>query len=532
MIRGVGVHRFSIAFFEQGRGDLGLQQSTAQKYHEATKYDPASIHRLPPADASQQPVPFKTYHSDRAIDLIPYLPVELFPQVAEESGAAEELDSLIARLSRILYFTYGATGRKVWPGGHQIFRAAPSAGGLYPAEVYVASRGVEELPDGLHSYFVPNHQLIPVFDGELLSEIANAAFDGFDPRSTQLVLIVTGIYQRSTWRYHERSYRRLLLDSGHVLGNLMIYAPVEGLHPRPITCFEDDALNGLLFLDPDQEHVQIVAPLFESDRANPLPGWRVENGASSELSDDSSFVACHRASNLSSAAEIQPRRTVSSEISSGPSTSLPSASSWKAPEPLELGREILHRRSTRQFDRSRVERGALEALLGSSYRQFRSEALDPSRREAFQVPELVETRLLVRGVEGWSPGSHFLDLDRWALQQEREGDLSAEAHRFCLMQDLALDANLVVVHSADLSSAVATYGERVYRALHLDAGLLGEYLNLGALRAGLGVSGIGGFFDDQVNEELGLPTEHAILYVTVIGAMPSDSQDSDEDLEE
>ncbi|MFN3428693.1 MAG: nitroreductase family protein, partial [Candidatus Sericytochromatia bacterium] len=65
--------------------------------------------------------------------------------------------------------------------------------------------------------------------------------------------------------------------------------------------------------------------------------------------------------------------------------------------------------------------------------------------------------------------------------------------------------------------AVAAYGDRAYRYLHLDAGHLGQRLNLAAIRMGLGVSGIGGFFDDQVNELLGIPEREAVLYITTLG---------------
>jgi nitroreductase len=46
---------------------------------------------------------------------------------------------------------------------------------------------------------------------------------------------------------------------------------------------------------------------------------------------------------------------------------------------------------------------------------------------------------------------------------------------------------------------------------------LGQRLNLAAIRLGLGVSGIGGFFDDQVNEVLGIPEAEAVIYITVLG---------------
>ncbi|NJO94245.1 MAG: SagB/ThcOx family dehydrogenase, partial [Hydrococcus sp. RM1_1_31] len=53
-----------------------------------------------------------------------------------------------------------------------------------------------------------------------------------------------------------------------------------------------------------------------------------------------------------------------------------------------------------------------------------------------------------------------------------------------------------------------------YRYLHMDAGHLGQRLNLAAIYLNLGASGIGGFFDDQVNEVLGIPEDEAVIYIT------------------
>ncbi len=76
---------------------------------------------------------------------------------------------------------------------------------------------------------------------------------------------------------------------------------------------------------------------------------------------------------------------------------------------------------------------------------------------------------------------------------------------------------MVVFHTADLPDAVSCFGDRAYRHLHLDAGLIGERLDLASLAVGLGASGIGGFFDDQVTGLLGIPSEQAVVYITTIG---------------
>jgi SagB-type dehydrogenase family enzyme len=84
----------------------------------------------------------------------------------------------------------------------------------------------------------------------------------------------------------------------------------------------------------------------------------------------------------------------------------------------------------------------------------------------------------------------------------------------------------VIFHTADLGQAIARYGDRAYRYLHLDAGHLGQRLNLAAVAIGLGASGIAGFFDDHVNEVLGIPPAEAVLYLTTIG-QPFGRDDSD-----
>ena len=119
-------------------------------------------------------------------------------------------------------------------------------------------------------------------------------------------------------------------------------------------------------------------------------------------------------------------------------------------------------------------------------------------------------------VEGVRPGVHRLH-DDLTLAPVREGALREDCRAFGLGQDLAADAAFLVVHSAPLAEAVSILGERAYRPLCMDAGHHGERINIAAQALDLGASGIGGYFDDLVNETLGLDLAEAILYITAVG---------------
>ncbi|MBU6430264.1 MAG: SagB/ThcOx family dehydrogenase, partial [Cyanobacteria bacterium REEB65] len=128
-----------------------------------------------------------------------------------------------------------------------------------------------------------------------------------------------------------------------------------------------------------------------------------------------------------------------------------------------------------------------------------------------------ETFVAVHRVEGLDPGCYHYDPHGRVLRQIRFRNLVEEVQYLCLNQDLGGQACAVIFHTADLPKAIARWGDRAYRYMHLDAGHLGQRLNLAAVHLGLGASGIGGFFDDEVNELLGIPPAEAVVYITTIG---------------
>ncbi|MDC4205876.1 MAG: hypothetical protein MPW17_05520 [Candidatus Manganitrophus sp.] len=111
------------------------KKALAEIYHEETKYHEARMGKFQrPLDWGAQPSPYKEYHSDKKIDLIPYLPFQNNPFTGEPLPPAKTQGGYpfgIAEISRLLYFTNGVTGILQYPTGQTLtLRAAPTAGGF------------------------------------------------------------------------------------------------------------------------------------------------------------------------------------------------------------------------------------------------------------------------------------------------------------------------------------------------------------------------------------------------------------------
>jgi SagB-type dehydrogenase family enzyme len=177
----------------------------------------------------------------------------------------------------------------------------------------------------------------------------------------------------------------------------------------------------------------------------------------------------------------------------------------------------LKRRSTRAYSGKNLTLDELKQLLDFTYHSehYTDQGLDPTP-DYFDL-SLIETFIAVSGVDGLEEGCYYYAPKAQELRQVRFKNFRQEMHTLCLGQNLGRDAAVALFHTADLQQAVGRYGDRAYRYLHMDAGHLGQRLNLAAIYLGLGVSGIGGFFDDQVNEVLGIPADEAVLYITTLG---------------
>lgn len=259
IVTGVGFERFVIpqetTRFSDGLSDV--EQDVGLLYHQWSQpgYGETIATIL---NWGQEPPRYKTYPESEQIVL---------PQV--ESANASAITTLnlatavttrrshrryntqsklsLTQLSQLLFLAQGIT----WD--QREFRTVPSSGALYPLEIYPVVHRVEGLQAGLYHHAVQNHGLELVKAGDLRQPLIKAGLSQDFLGEAQVCFVVSGIFQRTRWKYHERTYRYVLMEAGHLGQNLYLAATALGLGVCGIGAFFDDPLNELLGIDGKKE---------------------------------------------------------------------------------------------------------------------------------------------------------------------------------------------------------------------------------------------------------------------------------------
>ncbi len=223
-------------------------------FQDKSKYSRSNLINLQP-DWEGQPPPYKTYPSK-------YTRFELKkPQTAGGEPLLEVLNkrrsvrdySNLAMdeetLSLLLWSAQGITRKTEYIN----FRTAPSAGGLYPIETYLAVNNVSNIQRGIYHYEVLYHTLVQLDAGSRGDELAGAALGQKMVASAPVVFVFSAIVQRSRWKYGQRAYRYIYMDAGHIAQNLALAAVSCGMGSCQIGAFIDDEVNRIIGLDGKEE---------------------------------------------------------------------------------------------------------------------------------------------------------------------------------------------------------------------------------------------------------------------------------------
>ncbi len=156
-------------------------------------------------------------------------------------------------VSQLLWAAQGITG----PGG---LRTAPSAGALYPLEVYLAAGAVEGVAAGLYRYEPGLHRLVLASRGDRRSAITEATFGQDWVADAPAILLVAAVERRTARKYGKRAARYVHMEVGHAAQNVYLQAAALGLATTMVGAFGDEELSRVLGL-PDRERPLALLPV-------------------------------------------------------------------------------------------------------------------------------------------------------------------------------------------------------------------------------------------------------------------------------
>jgi SagB-type dehydrogenase family enzyme len=494
------------------------------RYHDRTSH---VRHRISPhsLDFSRYPAPFKIYAYQDWISLEPGPGDGIHPAMGGNQ-AFSDLDATAGQvlsgelpdrntvnlktISRVLALSYGVTLADRARG--ILFRSVPSAGGLYPCQLYLSVQKTGDIETGL--YYCDTVQ---AFLGRINSRPLD--MDAIFPvrALTGACMVITGIFYHSAWKYRERAFRYLLLDAGHLAEAVVHAARAVGVRAQIHYDFDDQGLVKGLNLD-DSLEVPLACVSLGPETV-PDPGADVKSFQPAEPGPEQVSPVVYEI--LKDAYQAgtpitQPRAGEQDPevFNRKPDRMLP------VPEPgrfetVPFSHAVTRRRSRRNFVTRNLPAPVWAAFLNLvSARIFAGQYPDETGASA---DTFVKMAMISQNMEGLPPGLYSFSRNGATLACRQTGILAGDLARVCLDQAWIGRAAMNFLFVADLAAMETALGARGYRYVMMHAGRAGQRLYMAAQALELGCCGIGAMYDREASALLGLSPGSVLLYAVSAG---------------
>jgi SagB-type dehydrogenase family enzyme len=214
---------------------------------------------------------------DETLDFSDYSIIDLEEQSAQLLGSLDE--ALLHRkssrnishrsiplsiLATLLLKSYGTTGRIIDKNYPRTPRTVPSAGALYPIDIFLSANHVEELEPGLYHYCPIKRGLQPLNHSRIKENIAEGLVQREEFGDIPVLLFFVASFGRTIFKYGERGYRFVFLDAGHIAQNINLVTTALGLASCNIGGYYDNKIDDALGLDGiNQSAIYIIAIGYE-----------------------------------------------------------------------------------------------------------------------------------------------------------------------------------------------------------------------------------------------------------------------------
>jgi SagB-type dehydrogenase family enzyme len=455
------------------------------------------------------PNPFRHYEGVPVLDLPADPPSPETPALdvlQGLSGTTPARDGP-AFLSQLLFYSASISASKLVPstGYRYALRVNPSSGNLHPTEFHFVTRGLKGWPDGLYHYRPSSHMAEQRALGDFEVKLAGS--------SVPITFVLTSIAWREAWKYRDRAYRYCLHDIGHAWQALAFAARAIGCDAFAVGQFSDGDVARLCRLNEDEWPMLIVElrgasiPLDERGPARE-PGHREivwYGGDPNQLSQEQTVYK--QIDEIHEATKFRGDSLASHSPASQGSVLEPPPTSSTRP----FGEVVRMRRSALDF------LGGTKSMALTQLWALLTAANQPLLAD-FADARFIQLYLYVHRVSGLQPGVYRLSPEGAGLEHVKSGDQRVAAAGLSLGQDLAGNACVAFSMIGDLDRATSAHGDRGYRYVHFEAGAIGHRLYLAAEALGLGATGIGAFYDEEVHRYLNLtPEQGRVVYHFAVG---------------
>lgn len=484
---------------EESRGSISDPLKPAYEYLRIREQFPSYEH----VDWKHAPAKYKQYNDCECISL----------GYADVTAQSQSDLCAPAQLGRLLADTYGVT-RQRWTAAEtynavvagstmpvlnpaerafrqELLRPVPSGGGLFPCELYLIMNEDQEISAGAYHYDALHHALDSIQRGSYLSQLMDAVAPIQRRTSEPLyALVLSCAFQKDAFKYGEFGYRLQGLDIGIVLAQCL--EVLQSLHLQGYVQYQflDEVINSLLGLDSLYESVYVVVLVTREEQwshvptrsmSEPIRRWWKPEARHEQLHLPIScwpFSAqLHQASIWREKTDFVPATAIEQPELQGKAIAL------KKVPALHLAQGSAERHSARHyFLPGAIQKEALSAILESVARSHTSDLADTETTLGCQM------YCVVNNVTGFTPGIYCYQPSSAHLFLQREEDMRVSMQQLVapMGYNNAYHISIYICLVGHYENGFSIYGNRWYRMLNLEAGMVIQRIYLAAALLGLG----------------------------------------------
>jgi len=368
-----------------------------------------------------------------------------------------------------IYLIAGINAKKTYPGVEYYLRINPSAGALYPNEIYFQSRGNKDLEDGIYHFDIKSSSIT------FLKKIKDSGLEPYfdlDTKQEGFIFLISSVYYRSSWKYKNRAFRYCLLDAGHVLGSIEASAYLHNKNFKVVNDFDKKQMNELFNFDEKEFFTSAVFLTKNTNESVKKVNLELENIDGTLVFEKNEMIETAYFDSL----KIENKKPQLKEVNFNFQKSY-------------FKEVILKRRSIRGFSQQSITKIEFDSIMENVNKVVSSDC-----------DEEIDIYYVINRVQGMKLG--LLKNGEYI----KEGDFLSKAGYLCLEQQLGSQSAVTFFFCSKSKN---------YQAMYQKAGLLGHRLYLASNYLGIGCSGIGAYYDDEVCEFIGDYTQ--VLYAFAIG---------------